>query len=77
VSLPAEFFTPEELSEILETPQPARQCEILSRQGVPFVKAASGKPRVYRDRLLPVQQPSNIEVFDFSSLAGGKAKEAA
>lgn len=77
MSLPAEFFTPEELTDILETPQQARQCEILASQNVPFVKAASGKPRVYRDRLLPAPNLPQNANFDFSALAGARrsAKE--
>jgi len=75
MTVPVEFFEPEELAEILETPQPARQCEILSKQNVPFVRSASGKPRVYRDKLLPTQQATNMESFDFTALAAGKAKK--
>lgn len=75
MSLPPEFFTPEELADILETPQQARQCEILAKQGVPFVRAASGKPRVYRDGLRPAHAAPNVESFDFSAIASRKAKE--
>jgi hypothetical protein len=76
VSLPAEFFTPEELAEILGTPQHSRQCELLEKQGVPFVRAASGKPRVYRDKLLPAAQIPQNDDFDFSSLAPGARRKA-
>lgn len=75
--LPPEFFSPEELAEILETPQPVRQRELLAKNGVPFVTSASGKPRVYRDRLLPTQQVTQNEVFDFSALASRQTKKAA
>lgn len=76
MNLPSEFFTPEELAEILETPQHSRQCEILEKNNVAFIRAASGKPRVYRDKLLPSNELKQNASFDFSSLgAGRKAKE--
>lgn len=76
-SIPSEFFTPEELSAVLDTPQPKRQRELLAKQGVPFVIAASGLPRVYRNKLLPKEQITTVEVFDFQALASGKTKKAA
>lgn len=76
MSLPAEFFTPDELAAILETPQHSRQCEILDQQNVVYIRAASGKPRVYRDKLLPSHELKQNVSFDFSSIgAGRKAKE--
>lgn len=77
MSLPPEFFTPDELAAILGTPQPKRQRELLSKQGVPYAVSASGHPRVYRDKLLPSQDVVTIESnFDFSSLAGRKTQKA-
>lgn len=76
-SLPVEFFTPDELAEILGTPQPKRQRELLSKQGVPFAVSASGHPRVYRDKLLPSSDVVTIDqTIDFSALAGRKTQKA-
>lgn len=70
MSVPTEFFTEEELAAILETPQPSRQREILASQNVPFIVSAAGRPRVYRDRLIPsTVQAQNDASFDFSTLA--------
>ena len=67
--IPKEFFTPDELAAILQTPQKKRQCEILREAGVPFVPSASGYPRVYRDKLLPDSKPAQNDAFDFAAIA--------
>lgn len=72
--IPDEFFSPAELAAILETPQPAKQREVMRRQGVPFIVTAAGHNRVYRDRLLPETKGAQNDAFDFSALAGRKTK---
>lgn len=72
--LPGEFFSPAELAAILETPQPAKQREVMSRQGVPFIVTAAGHNRVYRDKLRPETKTEQNADFDFSNIARRKAK---
>lgn len=74
--IPKEFFTPEELAELLGTPQPKRQRELLTEAGVPFVPSVSGYPRVYRDKLLPQAKTAQNDVFDFAAIARRPSKAA-
>lgn len=53
MSLPPEFFTKEELQELIGTPQIKRQLEWLRSNHVPHLVSVGGRPLVYRDRLLP------------------------
>lgn len=66
---PPEFFTAEELAELLDTPQPARQVKILEAQRVPFVRSAAGRPLVYRDRLIPapIEAHNPEATFDYAA----------
>lgn len=72
--LPEEFFSPAELAAVLETPQPAKQREVMKRQGVPFIVTAAGHNRVYRDKLLPETKTEQNANFDYSAIASRKAK---